>query len=230
MKGIGSRLAKYKHALLLLYYPIMFYQFQWLEKRNAQVSHFIQSPLDDFIPFVSVFVVPYVFWFAYVALTLLITGLKDRDEFIRVLMSLYIGMTFCNLIYFLFPHGQLLRVPLTENEPYLFDRLVYFIYSKDTPTNCAPSIHVLFSIACTVGIQRTNCFKNMPWIKISSHVLNVLIVLSTMFIKQHSIYDVILGLIFSLCIYLFVYHIDWPLIWENIVSRLNTKRQAADQI
>lgn len=207
----------------------MFAHFQWLEKRNAQVSRFIQSPLDDFIPFISIFVVPYAFWFAYVALTLLITGLQDRGEFIRVLMSLYIGMTFCNFIYHLFPHGQQLRVPLIENEPFLFDRLVYFIYSKDTPTNCAPSIHVLFSIACTIGIQRAECFKDKPWIKISSHILNVLIVLSTMFIKQHSIIDVILGLIFSICIYLFVYHIDWPAVWENITSKVNQKR-AADQI
>lgn len=230
MKGITDRLAKYKHALLLIYYPVMIGQFQWLEKRNAQVSHLIQSPLDDFIPFVSIFVVPYVFWFAYVAITLLITGLKDRGEFIRVLMSLYIGMTFCNLIYYLFPHGQPLRVPLTENEPFLFDRLVYFIYSKDTPTNCAPSIHVLFSVACTIGIQRAGCFKDKPWVKISSHIMNVLIVLSTMFIKQHSIIDVALGLAFSVFIYLFVYHIDWPAIWENFLSKANLKKQAADQI
>ena len=208
-------LAEHKHLLLLLYYPVWFLWFQMLEKRNAHVTLWIKSPLDDFIPFISVFVVPYVLWFLYVGVTLVVTGLKDKDIFIKLCVSLYVGMTISNIVYYFIPHGQPLRVPLTANETDFFSRIVYSLYSGDTPTNCAPSIHVLNSLAVNFAIQKSAFFKDKRFIRMGSHVLNVAIILSTMFIKQHSIVDVALGLVLGIGIYLLVYTIDWRDVWQT---------------
>lgn len=208
-------LAEHKHLFLLLYYPVWFLWFQMLEKRNAHVTLWIKSPLDDYIPFISVFVVPYVLWFLYVGVTLVVTGLKDKEIFIKLCVSLYVGMTISNIVYYFIPHGQPLRVPLTANETDFFSRMVYSLYSSDTPTNCAPSIHVLNSMAVNFAIQKSAFFKDKRLVRMGSRVLNILIILSTMFIKQHSIVDVALGLVLGIGIYLLVYTVDWRDVWQT---------------
>lgn len=223
-KLLAEWISKYKHALLLIYYPVMLLEFAWLEKRNANVMLWIKSPLDDLIPFVSIFVIPYMIWFFYIGITLAVFGFKDKDSFIKMCMSLYIGMTICNLVYFLIPHGQPLRVPLTSNETDVFRRLVYTVYANDTPTNCAPSIHVLFSLATNFAIQKSDYFRNFPPVRIVSNILNLLIILSTMFIKQHSVIDVALGLILGTGIYLLVYYIDWKDIRASIRKAREERR------
>ena len=213
--SVGDWLAEHKHLFLLLYYPIWFLWFQLPERRNTHVTLWIKSPLDDYIPFISLFVIPYVLWFFYVAAGLAVTGLKDRDIFIKLCISLYIGMTISNIVYYFIPHGQPLRVPLTANETDFFSRIVYGIYSSDTPTNCAPSIHVLNSMAVNFAVQKSDLFRHRPFLRAGSHLLNILIILSTMFIKQHSIVDVALGLILGGGIYLLVYTVDWRDVWQT---------------
>ena len=222
--SVGDWLAEHKHLLLLLYYPVWFLWFQMLEKRNAHVTLWIKSPLDDYIPFISVFVVPYVLWFLYVAAALAVTGLKDKEIFIKLCMSLYIGMTISNIVYYFIPHGQPLRVPLTANEADIFSRMVYSLYSSDTPTNCAPSIHVLNSLAVNFAIQKSGIFRDRRWIRTSSHILNIAIILSTMFIKQHSIVDVALGLVLGIGVYMLIYTVDWRDIWQSARHGLATER------
>lgn len=215
-------LHKYKHFLLLLYYPLWIIWFTFLEDRNAHVSLWIKSPLDDFIPFASAFVIPYVLWFFFVGLTLSIMGLKDRQTFLKLCASLFVGMTICNIIFALIPHGQPLRVPLSEGDANIFNRMVYSIYSNDTPTNCAPSIHVLNSMACNFAIQRSPVFERRIILRFGAQILNIAIVLSTMFIKQHSVVDVALGLFLSIILYFVVYGVDW-----NAVILPFRKRQLA---
>lgn len=221
--SISDWLAQRKY-LLLLYYPVWFLWFQLLEKRNAHVTLWIKSPLDDYIPFISVFVVPYVLWFLYVAGALLVTGLKDKKIFIQLCMSLYIGMTISNIVYYFIPHGQPLRVPLTANETDIFSRMVYILYSGDTPTNCAPSIHVLNSLAVNFAVQKSALFRDKRWLRAGSHILNIAIILSTMFIKQHSIVDVALGLVLGAGIYMLVYTVDWRDVWQSARQSLAAGR------
>lgn len=222
--GAAEWLSEHKYLFLLLYYPVWFLWFQLLEKRNAHVTLWIKSPLDDYIPFISVFVIPYVLWFAYVGVTLVITGLKDKTIFLKLCASIYIGMTISNIVYYFIPHGQPLRVPLTGGESDIFSRMVYAIYAGDTPTNCAPSIHVLNSLAVDIAIQKSAYFKDKKWIRAGSAILNILIILSTMFIKQHSVVDVALGLVLGGGIYLLVYTVDWRDIWQTARKSLSPQR------
>ena len=58
---------KYKHAWVLLYGFIYLPWFFWLESRANQPYHVIHVWLDDKIPFVEYFIVPYLLWFVYIA-------------------------------------------------------------------------------------------------------------------------------------------------------------------
>ena len=70
MDKIKNFLKKYKHATLLLY---VFIYFPWFFLLEEHVTHYtpIKIWLDDYIPFCEYFIVPYLLWFAYIAVVVL---------------------------------------------------------------------------------------------------------------------------------------------------------------
>ena len=60
---------KYRHAWVLLYGFIYMPWFLWLEKHVRRGYYLIHSPLDDYIPFVEYFIIPYFLWFVFIAVT-----------------------------------------------------------------------------------------------------------------------------------------------------------------
>ena len=63
----------------------------------------------------------------------------------------------------------------------------------DTPTNVLPSIHVYNSIGIHIAVCRSEALKDRKGIRAASLVLCILICLATMFLKQHSIVDVLMA-------------------------------------
>ena len=89
-----------------------------------------------------------------------------------------------------YPNGQLLR-PDTFARDNIFVHIVQRLYASDTPTNLFPSIHVYNSLAIYFGLAHSQKLQNKKWIKNAALVLTVCIILSTMFLKQHSVFDVL---------------------------------------
>lgn len=87
----------------------------------------------------------------------------------------------------------------------MFTDMVKVLYKTDTPTNVLPSIHVFNSIGAGIAISHSNDLKKHRWIQISAYILAALIILSTMFLKQHSVTDVIAAVAMACIIYPFVY-------------------------
>lgn len=75
----------------------------------------------------------------------------------------------------------------------------------DKCQNVFPSIHVYNSVGCAIAIYKCNDFKHGTLIKAFAIVTAILITLSTMFIKQHSILDVVSACILAIIMYIFVY-------------------------
>ena len=67
MKKLKELFKKYNHAWVLLYALIYMPWFTYLEHHVTADFYLIHSPLDDYIPFVEYFIVPYLLWFAYLA-------------------------------------------------------------------------------------------------------------------------------------------------------------------
>ncbi|MCM1256562.1 MAG: phosphatase PAP2 family protein [Roseburia sp.] len=207
-------IGRYKHALLLMYMCIYFPWFNYLEKHVTTRFHVIHTALDDKIPFLEFFVVPYFLWFFYVAFAVLYFLLKNKEEYFKLCTFLFVGMTVFLVISTIYPNGHYLR-PATFERNNIFTALVAYLYKIDTPTNLFPSIHVYNSIGVNIALWHCDDFKKNKPIRIGSAVMMISIVLSTMFLKQHSVFDVITGIAFAACMYTLVYtknnvHIDSP--------------------
>ena len=205
MRGeILEFLKKYKHTLIIPIYGILYLlAFQYVEQRKVPIN-IIHMKIDDYIPFCEYFIVPYLLWFGYVAVTVFYFAFinKNKQEYWQFILTLGVGMTLFILVSLVYPNGQDLRPELTGNS--IFIQLVQYLYAIDTPTNILPSIHVFNSIACCIAVFHHKPFQKRKVLLTGTAVLTALIVLATVFLKQHTLVDVIAAIALNIvCFQLF---------------------------
>lgn len=190
-------------SYVLIYLPWFFF----LENKittDYPGIHIINGPLDDYIPFLEIFIIPYLLWFAYILAICIYMLLKaSNQEFISFALSLIIGMSACMLICMIYPNGLTLRPESLSDS--IFGKLIARLYATDTPTNVFPSIHVYNSVAVHIALSRCRALNGHSAIKRASLVLCILICMSTVFLKQHSLYDVAGGILLMGFIYYILY-------------------------
>lgn len=197
-------LKKYGHIWVMGYTFIYLPWFFHLERTVVRDYHVMHVALDDKIPFVEYFIIPYLLWFVYVGAAVFYFFFTNRQEYYQLCMFLFIGMTICLLICTFFPNGTDLR-PVVNPEKNFCSRLVHMIHVVDTSTNVFPSIHVYNSIGVHCALRRSTSLRKYPWVRLGSFVLMLSICLSTMFLKQHSAVDVVGAMILAYVMYPFVY-------------------------
>lgn len=205
LRIIRCYLSQHKYLfLLLLLIPILIW-FQCLEL-TTRPKYIMHTAFDDKIPFLKVFVIFYVLWFLYVAFGVIFTAAYSKKDFLKLFIFLFGGMAVANAVYMIFPNAQNLRPVVTGNDP--FSSLIRFIYSKDTPTDVCPSMHVINAIAVDSALQHSKQFSKKKYRCVISFILMVLICLSTLFIKQHSVLDVAGGIITAAFFYVPLYILE----------------------
>lgn len=115
-------------------------------------------------------------------------------------------MTVFLLVSTFFPNGQRLR-PIVMPRDNILTQMVASLYRTDTPTNLWPSIHVYNSLGAHIAIARSQAGKK-KWVRITSGILCVSIILATVFIKQHSVFDMLTAFVMAAAMYGVVYHYD----------------------
>lgn len=200
--AVKTRLKENWHYLLILYVPIYLGSFILLE--HLIVDNYWPSylPIDDAIPFVPSFVVPYVLWYPYLFGVGLYALLKDVPAFKRYLCFMIGALSFSLLVCAVFPNGQDLR-PASFERNNLFTWMIDFIYAHDTNTNSIPSMHVVGAMGATFAVF--DC-KNLRRWRIPAAAFCILVCAATVLIKQHSILDTFAGLAVSLVFAVSVYH------------------------
>lgn len=148
----------------------------------------IHCPLDDMIPFCEYFLIPYLFWFVFLIGIHLYTLFFDTESFKKLMKFIIVSYSLAMLIYILFPNCHELR-PLTFERDNIFTRFLSEFYQFDTNTNVFPSLHVIGSAAVMVSAWNSKHFHTPGW-RIVFGVTAVLISVSTVFLKQHSVLDV----------------------------------------
>ncbi len=205
-----SFINRYKHGFWMLFYSIFYIIiFRYLESRYVPVYHVVHTVFDDKIPFCEFFIVPYMLWFPYMVIAVLyfIFINKDRHEYYQLAFNMMMGMTVFLIVSYLYPNIQHLRPEVLPREN-VFSDVVRWLYSTDTPTNILPSIHVFNSLAIHMSVSNCKALRKHRAVRVGSLVLTVLIILSTMFLKQHSVIDVCLGSTLALFGYLFFYPVQ----------------------
>lgn len=192
---------------VVIYFAIYMIWFSYIERIQAAQYTVIHMDIDDKIPFCEFFIVPYLIWFVYVAGVVGYLMLTDRDDFYRNYTFLVTGMTIFLLVSTLFPNVQHLR-PYVMPRDNVFSRMVQGLYATDTPTNLWPSIHVYNSIGAFLGVAYNKKLGSSRFIKYGAFTLSFLIILSTLFLKQHSMFDVLTAFLMAGVVYVFVYRLD----------------------
>lgn len=187
-----------------LYFPVYMFFFCLAESYTKNSFHVINIALDDKIPFVEWFIFPYYLWFPFMALFFVLFFFRDKKEYIRMIGLLYAGMTLFLIISFAYPNGLELR-PDEFPRDNAATRLVALLYESDTPTNVFPSIHVFNTLGMLIAVWRSDRVlkkRRMKWVTTG---IGSLIICSTVFLKQHSMVDVIGAFVFAAVLFPLVY-------------------------
>lgn len=180
---------RYPAMIALTYFPFYLLGFVLVEQ-VVEPRYIIWCPLDDLIPFCEYFIVPYATWFVELAVIPLLLLKYDRKQYYYLCAVMFTGMTLCLGLYLIFPNGLDLRVEITRQN--IFADLVRLIQAVDTPTNVCPSIHVASAMAMDLAICRS-MLGQRRWVRMLANSVFVLICLSTVFLKQHSVIDIFWG-------------------------------------
>ena len=208
MTRILAFVRKYKHAWLLLYAFIYLPWFCYLEKTVTRNFHVMHASLDDLIPFNEYFIVPYLLWFLYVGAAIFYFLITSKEDYFKLCIFLFSGMTISLIICTFFRNGTDLR-PVIDPDKNMFTALVAYIYRTDTCTNVFPSIHVYNSIGVHIAVARSERLRGHRLIRLGSGLLMISICMATVFLKQHSVIDLIGAVILAYVIYGIVYGYSW---------------------
>jgi hypothetical protein len=159
-------------------------------------AHSLVTDIDRALPVVRLFVIPYVMWYPFIFIALTYYCFMDKYAYYKSLLSIISALPICFFIYILF-QTTVPRPVLIEND--ICTRLINFVYNRDNPYNCFPSIHVLTTYIVFKGM--TNCRSKGAIATVIITLMCIFIILSTQFIKQHVIMDAIFAIILGETIY-----------------------------
>ncbi len=188
MKRIKSFIKKEKKfiislSILMIGQMIMY----WLLKNFQSNPTYINFYLDDQIPFWGWFVYIYNMFYPFCIIAFFLLYKKDEKAYYKGIISGVIGYIICDII-FLFLPTIMYRPPVPNYDPLTNLILKITYYYDEPPLNCFPSIHCLFCFQVVFSYLYSTCTKKRKAIIIT---FAFLIIISTLFVKQHFIYDVI---------------------------------------
>ncbi len=199
---------EFEHLKYLLFWPVYGLLFMTVERLWIRDSYTpVHCALDDAIPFMEIFLIPYLFWFVYLVGVLAYTLLFDPESFKGMMRFIIVSYSAAILAYILFPNCQELR-PETFERDNALTRFIAGFYQFDTNTNVCPSIHVIGSVAAMLGAWNSKHFSTPGW-RAAFAVAAALISVSTVFIKQHSVLDLLAAVPVCLVSYHFAYRVKW---------------------
>lgn len=186
----------------------------WLLDNSDRGVYSLVTSIDRSIPFVPAFVLPYVLWYPFIIITLAYLCYADRIAYFKTLISFDLGLIACYTIYFFFQTTVPRPVVMGNG---FFPALLRFVYSSDKPYNCFPSIHVLTCYLMIKGVKWSKVRKKIVLPVVSASA--VLIILSTLFIRQHVFLDILSGVFLGDLIFSFVYYY----LWDGIALHVRQK-------
>lgn len=208
------RIKESKHVLLFSLF-ILIEVFYFLTQFRDVEHNIIHLPLDDAIPFLPVFVIPYVIWYAYVPTGMLYNCFTDKKAFCKQILTVVAGMAISIITFCIYPTAVDFR-PTAEGDG-IFLWICRLLFSNDKPINVFPSMHCYEAVIIHLTAFRNEKLRRNIPLRVGSVILSVLICLSTVFIKQHSVADIFSGVALAYLLYFIVY---------TLPDMIKKKRQA----
>ncbi len=188
---------KHPVAVTIAFWVLYLLVFSLIEHLPRSRHLILHARLDDMIPFVKYAAPFYYIWFAALAVTYAVFLFRGSR---KMYWKLYVSMALCTfttlIFYLLVPNGVDLR-PASVQGNDVFAWMMRMIWMADNSYNVCPSLHVSTSVLMDLLWQRSGLLRK-NWQKAAVRVIDILIILSTMFLKQHSVIDVITGLFYGI--------------------------------
>jgi hypothetical protein len=190
-----ARLNRFAPLLLMLVFPFLGMMYQIVNKPDDQI-YSMMTNIDAAIPFIKYFAVPYSIWIFYIYACLVYFFFKDVRVYLHVILTYILCTLICYGIYMMF-QTTVPRPIIAGNDP--FTLLTMYIYNRDLPFNCFPSIHCFscYMVMKALAMNEFRTKRNMTFI----FGMSSLIIVSTFFLKQHAILDAFAGFMLVELIY-----------------------------
>ena len=146
-------------------------------------------------------------WLPYLVAGMIAIAIRSRKLSRKTSYMLMAGMTLFIIISLVYPNMLELRAAIPDRRNIFMDCINY-LHSIDTPTDVLPSLHVYDAIVVAAGLHLT--FRDKKVMLVLSDILTALIVLSTLFIKQHSIIDVISAIVMFIPVFIIICFVIKP--------------------
>ena len=198
-------------SVLVIFQGLSYY----LAKMTPLEAVVVGSRIDNLIPFLPFWVIFYVLWHPLLVLVPCYIYKMSKQEFYSYIVINFIIEVVAFFIFVFFP-TIMERPTFIVND--IFTWLLNIVYMNDTPAmNCLPSMHCTVCFTSIYVILKSN--KIPKKCKVLSTIIFILIVFSTMFVKQHAVMDVIAALILTLVVSLLVCKFKLDKKMENKVEK-----------
>jgi membrane-associated phospholipid phosphatase len=199
--SIDRKLTSWRQYLcrisLILTVALLGFSYKMLNEATT-TGNIMESSIDKLIPFNKYFVIFYLFWYIYVMGYLFYFAALDGKSYMKLLISMNAGYLISMLIFFIYP-TYVLRPDVLPTD--IFSKAVIgLVYGSDKPFTCLPSIHVIETSLVMIYAQEEKAVGR--YLKLLTHFIGIMIILSTMFVKQHYLIDVVAGIGVAYMLYL----------------------------
>lgn len=172
-------------GLQLIYFPI---------NQNVQGGITTYLPFDSKIKLAPIWAIPYllsILW--WVGALIWGTFKMDYKRFLHFSLCLSLTISISYAVYILFP-TYVVRPKIVEKD--FLSQLVVFIYGNDKPYNALPSGHTYTTLIISIFWFNWKPKQRFLWIGIA-----IIVILSTLFTKQHGILDLLTAAILAFICY-----------------------------
>jgi len=178
-----------KTYLLIILFAFLQLAVYKLIQRIPGEGFVLETFLDPLIPFIPHFIIPYLLIFPLVVVPFALAWKKPK-QLRKVVYAFLLATAIGEGIFTVFP-TTMIRADVQPGD--IFNDLVLYTYSVDFPAkNAFPSFHVTVSTLATLL-----CLKLNRRVGLATLPLTVLIILATVFIKQHFAVDILGGLVLA---------------------------------
>ena len=167
--------------LQLLYFPI---------NRIVEGGVILDTTWDAFFPLWPIWVIPYLLSLVWWAVCYIWAGWKMDDDLFRAFVASFIVVMLASYVVYIFFPTYVIR-PVIAGDDWL-SRIVANLYANDRVNNAFPSGHTYNSVL--IALFWSRWYPRQWWLWWS---ITVVVLLSTLFTRQHNLLDLAGGIVFA---------------------------------
>lgn len=160
--------------------------------RTGIKIHNLSGPADEVIPFMPQFIIIYFGCYLFWVVNYFMASMREEKVKYQFFTADFYARLVCMLCFIFYPTTNT-RPVLAGTD--IWTQAVRFLYTVDKPINLFPSIHCMASWFSCIAVRKNRKISN--WYKAFSVLMTVLVVISTLALRQHVWQDAAAGILLA---------------------------------